>query len=118
MAIAQFLILVAIVANVLTNLFLKQLVGQFDLEAGWGNIWILLTSKWLWLTGISGLTLLGSFAASLKWMSLPIAYASVIGGAIIVLQAVTLLTGQESFNLAHTVGIGFVVLGIAIINLT
>lgn len=109
---AYLLIIVAIFANVLTNVSLKKLTKSIDWELSIAIIPQLLFSAWAWLAFISGISLIFCFMASLKYFPMPIVYGSIVAGALGLLSVVSWMVFGEELSTLNLAGIAAVTVGL------
>lgn len=106
-------LLVAVCANVLTNVSFKlavqQLAGPVDIRA-------FMVSPWAWAGLISGLLLLSSFIVAIRGLELSVAYPAVTGLAMVGILIVGYFLFSETLNWQKIVGVGFVVTGVIILS--
>ncbi|MEM7364913.1 MAG: SMR family transporter [Pseudomonadota bacterium] len=111
---AWVFVVIAVVANVATNLLLKKAMtsmsgeGSLVLEA--------LSSPWLWGGILAGLVLLGSYLMAIRELDLSISYAVVTAAALIGVTLMSALLFEESLTAMKGVGVVLIIVGIAALS--
>ncbi len=106
-------LLIAVCANICTNLSFKmavqQLAGPFDISA-------LILSPWAWAGLVSGLLLLGSFIVAIRGIELSVAYPAVTGLAMAGILLAGYVLFSETLSFQKIAGIGLVVAGVVVLS--
>lgn len=111
------LILIAAVANVCLNLFLRQ-TGRSISTASLGDVIIgLILSPWAWLSVVSAGILLTAFVAAIRVYSLSLTYAAVTSIAMVALTVISVVLQMETLSLARAFGLALIVSGILVSSL-
>lgn len=108
------LILVASSANIVLNMFLRQLGRSLDLTSYRGAAVSIIASPWLWLSILSGFVLVFSFIAAIRSNPLSITYAAVSAIAMAGLTLLGLILQTEALTAAKVVGIALMLVGVLV----
>lgn len=109
-------LLVAVVANLVTNFSLKAAMRGLDTSSVSSVITGLLNSPWAWLGGFGGMLLLGSFMAAIRVLPLSIAYPALTALAIVVMAFIEWRFQNVDLSLWKLVGLGLIISGIALVT--
>ena len=107
------LILVAVVANVTTNIALKKF--SVSLSGSPMALLIVIFNRWLLLAVAAGLVLVGSYILAIRRIELEVAYAVVTTGSLVILAVGAPLIFGTGLSMVRLTGVALAVAGIAII---
>ncbi|MFN7002240.1 MAG: hypothetical protein ACK4NW_02275 [Roseinatronobacter sp.] len=106
------LILLAVGANIVLNLALRQTSRGMDLSSIAAGAHSLLLSPWMWLSLLSGTILIAAFMGAIRNYSLSITYVSVTASAMVALTVIGVMFHHEQASLGRMLGLGLIVAGL------
>jgi len=109
-------LLVAVVANLVTNFSLKAAMRGLDTSSVGSVIAGLISSPWAWLGGFGGIVLLGSFMAAIRVLPLSIAYPVLTALAIVVMALIEWRFQNVDLSLWKLAGLGLIISGISLVT--
>jgi multidrug transporter EmrE-like cation transporter len=109
-----FLIL-AILGNVTANFAFKKLAIAYTNMGYWPGTVSILSSLWFWLAGLGSITLVSGYLLSIRKIELGVAYASVTGGALILISVLSIYVFGTTISFAKIAGTAAVAAGIALL---
>lgn len=107
---------VATVANVATNVFIRLMMETLPPSFSPRFFLLAMHTPWFWCAAASGVVLVTSFALAVRTLDLAVAYAVVVGGALVLLTGVAWIGFAETPTPLRLVGIGCIVVGIALVG--
>lgn len=108
------LILIAAAANVVLNLCLRQAARAFVPGSPREMLAGLLLSPWPWLSVLSGLLLVGTFAVAIRSFPLSLTYTAITAIAMVALTLVGMLLQYETVTFGRAVGLMLIVTGLVV----
>ena len=108
------LILLAVCANVVLNLSLRQTSRGMDVSSLGAGAFSLLLSPWMWLSLASGFVLIAAFMGAIRHYSLSITYVAVTATAMVALTVIGLLWHGEQASLGRFLGLGLILVGLVL----
>ncbi len=108
------LILLAVCANVVLNLSLRQTSRGMDVSSLGAGAFSLLLSPWMWLSLASGFVLIAAFMGAIRYYSLSITYVAVTASAMVVLTLAGMLLHDEHVSLGRFLGLALIVAGLVL----
>lgn len=109
-------LIVAVVANLVTNFSLKAAVRSLDTSSVGSVVLGLLSSPWAWIGGLSGFVLLGSFMAAIRLLPLSVAYPVLTAIAIVVMAGMEWWFQGVHIGLWKGLGLVMVIVGITLVS--
>ncbi len=106
------LIVLAVCANVVLNLALRETSRNMDISSLAAGAFSLLLSPWMWLALFSGFVLIGAFMGAIRYYSLSITYVAITASAMVALTLVGMLLHGEHVSLARFLGLALIVAGL------
>lgn len=109
-------LIIAVLANVLTNISLKLAVQKVS-SASFENLpRSFLAQPWTWVAVGAGGILLGSYLVAIRQLGLGFCYATVTSLALVLLTITAAVVFDERLTLSSVVGISLVLLGILVLT--
>lgn len=106
------LIFIAAVSNIALNLCLARGGKALDASGPIPLLLSILSSGWMWLAGLSAISLLAAFVAAIRFYSLSLTYTAVTALAMVALTAIGALFQNESLGFARAAGLGLIIAGL------
>lgn len=113
---AWIALIVAVLANVLTNVSLKLAVKNVSDASPEQLLTSFLTQSWTWIGMFSGGVLLGSYLVAIRSLGLGFSYATVTSLALVLITTTATFVLDERPTPATFLGIALVLLGIVVLT--
>ena len=108
------LILTAAASNVVLNLSLRQMARGIEPGAAPAMVASVLLSPWFWLSGVSGVLLVGTFALAIRSFSLSLTYTAITAIAMVALTVIGVAAGYETVSTGRALGLALIVTGLLV----
>ncbi|WOI53735.1 DMT family transporter [Parvularcula sp. LCG005] len=115
---AWILVGIAVIANISTNVSLKKFAASLPDRAAGESMLPALLSPWLWIGGLCGMILLGSYMLAIRTLDLSVSYAVVTSAALVGITLASMLFLDEALTFVKVVGVALVIVGILMITRT
>lgn len=109
------LILTAAASNVILNLSLKALSRSVPTGVPLSEtLSRILLGPWFWLSGVSGVLLVGCFMLAIRSFSLSLTYTAITALAMVVLTGIGVALQQDEMTIGRGVGLLLIVSGLIV----
>jgi multidrug transporter EmrE-like cation transporter len=113
---AWIILAIGITGNVLSNVFFKQAMAGFPVETSFGSLLAFAFNPFLWLGGLSAVTMLVCYLFAIKDMDLANTYAAVTSLTLVGVTIASAIVFREVISLQSVIGTVLVIGGIFLIS--